>query len=109
MADEISSQIGFGFLEAAKKHRQVLDVAFPSALAIERGLDSKSQMCVAQQDIEKYYDNIRVLRVARWLEQRFGCIDLVTTLVAMHSCSHVKLEVGGEPAVFTGRSGDVHG
>ena len=60
-----------------------MDIAFPASIAIERGLDSKSKMCVAQEDIEKYYDNLVVLRVARWLEQRSDSIDLITTLVSM--------------------------
>ena len=98
MAGIMTAELGFGFLEAAKKHRQVLDIAFPASIAIERGLDNKSKMCVAQEDIEKYYDNLVVLRVARWLEQRSDSIDLITTLVSMHSCPRIELNVGGEMA-----------
>ena len=81
-----------------------MDIAFPASLALERGLDSKSEMAVAQQDIEKYYDNLVVLRVARWLALRQGCIELVATLVAMHSCPCIILKVGGQNAVFNGRA-----
>ena len=45
IAERITAEVGFGFLEAAKKHRQVLDTTFPASLALERGLDSMSQMC----------------------------------------------------------------
>lgn len=33
IADAMTSSIGFGYLEAAKKHRQVLDISFPVPLA----------------------------------------------------------------------------
>ena len=104
IADAMTAEVGFGFLEAAKKHRQVMDVVFPASIAIERGLDDKSQMCVAQEDIEKYYDNLVVLRVARWLERRSGSIELITTLVSMHSCPRIELDVGGERANFYKRA-----
>ena len=57
IADRMTSDIGFGCLEAAKKRRQVLDIAFPAAIAIERGLDCKSKLYIAQSDIHKYYDS----------------------------------------------------
>ena len=61
-ADRFSASLPYGFLECAQQHRQVLDMTFPAALAIERGMDRHSRMTVAQQDIEKYYDNLRGLQ-----------------------------------------------
>lgn len=55
-------------------------------------------MSIAQTDIEKYDDNIPVLRVVRWLQQRSVDIDLLTTLVAMRP--RIVLNVGDEAAIF---------
>lgn len=41
-AEEMTNSLGFGFLEAAKTKRQVMDIAFPAALGIERGLNRHS-------------------------------------------------------------------
>ena len=57
--DLFAASVPYGFLECAKRHRQVLDITFPAALAIEKGMDRHSRMTVAQQDIVKYYDNLR--------------------------------------------------
>ena len=59
---------------------------------------------MAQADIGKYYDNLVVLRVACWLSHKEDCKDLVTTLVAMHSCPCIQLSVGGELATFKKRA-----
>ena len=102
LVESLTNLLGFGFLETAKKHRQVMDIASPASLALERGLDQKAQMCVAQEDIEKYYDNLVVPQVARWLDRTLSASDLAATLVAMHSCPRISLKVAGEIATFSG-------
>ena len=104
LAGRLSNELGFGSLEAAKRHRQVLDIAFPAAIALERGLDSRSEMCVAQANVEKYDDNLSVLRIARWCENTLNCSEVVSTLVAVHSLPSIRLNVGGEYASFSGRT-----
>ena len=47
---------------------QPLDITHGLQSVIEKSLDDHSRGCIAQADIEKYYDSLPVLRVVRWLD-----------------------------------------
>ena len=51
----------------ARPRTQCLDIAHGLQTVIEKGLDNFGGAAVAQADIEKYYDSLPVLRIARWL------------------------------------------
>ena len=70
--DEVVSGVGFGFLECARSKRQVSGIAFPASLLIEKGLDIGSQMCLAQADVEKYYNHLRPLNILSWMVPRYA-------------------------------------
>ncbi|CAK0828366.1 unnamed protein product, partial [Prorocentrum cordatum] len=53
------------YLECAKSRRQTLDAVHPLALVIEKGMGVESKGCACQQDVRKYYDAPRAVRVAR--------------------------------------------
>lgn len=48
--DDHARKVSASFLECARKHRQVLDAILPMSLIVEKGLDSVSCACVAQQE-----------------------------------------------------------
>ena len=47
----------------ARPFTQALDITHGLHLAIERGLDDRSQAAIAQSDIETYYDSLPVVRI----------------------------------------------
>ena len=66
-------------------------------------MDRHSKMAIAQQDVEKYYDNLRGLRVVRWLSGRYECGDICATFLKMHSLPTIALRVGSQQALFRNR------
>ncbi len=80
LVDGFAAALPSGFLECARKHRQVLDAVFPLSLIIEKGLDCMSQACIAQQDIKQYYEHLSALKIARWLHEAFTASFLYPSL-----------------------------
>ena len=52
----------------ARPGTQALEIAHGLHLVLEKGLDSKSRAAIAQQDIQSFYDTMRLLRIVKWLE-----------------------------------------
>ena len=94
--DESASKVGYGFLECAKSKRQVMDIAFPASLLIEKGLDIGSELCLAQADVKQYYDHLRPLQILRWMLQRNMPRELAFSLFRFQLCPEVHLRVGSE-------------
>jgi len=65
--DNISSGVDHGFLECAKSRRQVMDIAFPAVLLIEKGMDILSNMCVALAEVRQYYDHLGPSLLKGWM------------------------------------------
>ena len=80
-----------------------MDIVFPAAVAIEKGMERHLRAALAQQDVEKFYDNIHGLRIVWWIEARFGCPDICATLLRMHCLPTISLRVGSQQAVFRKR------
>ena len=68
--DAITNSLPYGYLECAVKGRQVMDIAFPASLILEKGMDMMSSGCVAQADIKKYYDHLNSLLLAAWMSRQ---------------------------------------
>ena len=73
-------------------------------MVIEKGLDSHSEGGIAQQDIEKYYDSIRLLLVARWLVSNGAPYPLVATALRLQMLPLVFLHIGDQCIPIAGRA-----
>ena len=96
------------YLECAKSRRQTLDAVHPLAFVIEKGMDNESKGCACQQDVRKYYDALRAIRVARWLRDETGSSDEAATLVKLHACPLVVLKAGSAFATLSARTVGMH-
>ena len=94
LVDIFASSVPAAFLECARKKRQALDVVFALSLIIKKGLDDKSNACIAQSEIKQFYNHIRVIDIAEWIVRHFGHQDLASTFVRIHSCPSIDLRVG---------------
>ena len=97
------ADLGAAFLETAKPRRQVLDAVFPASIAVERGLDARGHVAVAQADVEKYYDNLCPLRIAAWLVSRFSAyipeaMGIASTFLMLHALPQITLSIGSATA-----------
>ena len=96
------------YLECAKRHRQTMDAVHPLSLVIEKGMDDYSRGCICQQDISKYYDCLSALRVARWLRSQTGNWDIAATLLRLHTCPLIMLQVASACACMRLRTIGMH-
>ena len=104
LVDQFAARVPPSFLECARKGRQVMDITFPMSLVIEKGLDCRSQACVAQQDVKQYYDHLQAMKIADWILRHFSCSGLAATFVRLHCCPSIRLQVGSRVATFQNRS-----
>ena len=104
LADSFAQRVPFGFLECAKKHRQCLDAVFPSSIIIERSLDNMSQATISQQDVKQYYDYLQPLKIADWIHSVMHDVELAATLLRIHVCPLIILQVASFEAVFKHRT-----
>ena len=93
-----------GFLECARKGRQVLDFTFPASLIIEKGMDMHSDACIAQADVKQYYDTMRPLTLCRWMLHKELDPGLVATFIRIHLCTQVEIKVGQASVEIPNRS-----
>ena len=75
-----------GCFVGALPKTQVLDIAHGLHLLVEKALDDHSNGAIAQQDIEKYYDSIRLLKAARWLLSKGAPVALVACALRHQWC-----------------------
>jgi len=73
-------------------------------MVIEKALDGHSRGAVAQQDIEKFYDSIRSLRVARWLVNNGASVSLAASALRHQMLPQVTLSAGGVKFPMNNRS-----
>ena len=50
----------------AKRYTQPLEITHCIQVFLEKAIDSNSQGCVAQSDIQKYYDTLPIWRIMQW-------------------------------------------
>ena len=73
---------------------QCLDIAHGLQTVIEKGLDNFGAAAMAQADIEKYYDSLPVLRIARWLVSNGTPAYHAACLVRHQMCPRIALRSG---------------
>ena len=78
----------------ARPGTQCLDIAHGLQTIIEKGLDKFGAAAVAQADIEKYYDSLPTLRIARWLIAHGAACSHAACLIRHQMCPHVILKCG---------------
>ena len=95
-----------GAMVGARPGTQVLDISHGMTLAIERCLDSWSHGGVAQSDVEAFFDNVNLLRVAMFAEHELGLDPAwAATAVRVQLMPQVTLAVGPlEPFALPARS-----
>ena len=88
----------------ARPKTQILDIAHGLHLALEKALDDHSRGAIAQLDIEKYYDSIRLLIVGRWLVSH-GCpVALAACALRQQMMPQVSLNISGVDVAIPARS-----
>ena len=87
--------------EGAVKYTQPLDIAHGLALAIERGLDDRSHLAIAQADIRQYYDSLDVPALAWWLHLEGLNIAWTSAIVRLQMVPAINLRTGEETACVT--------
>ena len=90
--------------EGAVKYTQPLDIAHGLALAIERGLDDRSHLAIAQADIRQYYDSLDVPALAWWLHLEGLNIAWTSAIVRLQMVLAINLRRGEETACVTDRT-----
>ena len=77
----------------ARKFTQPLDISHAAHLTIEKGLDRHSNACVAQADILKFYDQVRLTIRCTYLAGKMvhGC--LLGGLLRLHLCTKIMLNI----------------
>jgi hypothetical protein len=83
-----------GCFVGAMPQTQPLGIAHELHSVIEKSLDDHSQGCVAQQDIEKYYDSIHLLLVSRWLLRTGAPRTIVACALRQQMMPQVVLKIG---------------
>ena len=87
-----------------------MDIAHAMQMLVERGLDSKSMMTIAQQDIKSYYDNIDILQIVKFITgkgEHQEAQAISRALLNMHTKKMVSIEVGGAQCDIEGRTSGV--
>ena len=80
---EVALPLYPGIFVGARPRTQPRDIGHAVSLLIEKGLDAKSQMFLAQADVEKLYDSIRALLVIEWCILR-GLPSCVAAAIIRH-------------------------
>ena len=94
--DHAFAEVDKCFPECARRGRQVLDIAFPASLVIEKGLDMHSDACIAQADIKQYYDNLRPLLLTQWMVTNGFDRELSSSFLRIQACPQMTLKIGSE-------------
>lgn len=114
--DSVSVKV-IGYEECAKKGRQVMDIAWCQSMAIEKGLDFKSEVAVAQCDIKAFYCNLVAVLVHDWLIRSGSCVLVAATFIRLQLCPSMCVHVAESffrlkqrsVGVFTGTHSAVQG
>ena len=73
---------------------QCLDIAHGIQYVLEKGLDDFGRAAAAQCDIEKFYDSLPVMTIARFLIAKGMNASLASSLVRHQMCPQVALSCG---------------
>ena len=95
VVESVACGIGPGYMEAAIRGRQILDVSFALSQHIEKALDDHSRGCIATADIAAFYDNLDPLKVCRWLRANGLPPSLCGALRRLHLLPRCCLSVSG--------------
>ena len=104
VVDSVASGVGRGYMEAAIRGRQILDVSFALSQHIEKALDDHSQGCIATADIAAFFDNLDPLKVCRWLQANGLPSSLCGALLRLHVLPRCCLSVSGVPGNLIART-----
>ena len=88
----------------ARPGTQCLEIAHSLQMVIEKGMDMKSCAAIAQQDVQTFYDTLRMLRIAKWLQNRGLNPGLTACLLRHQLLTQVVLRSGALAIPITNRS-----
>ncbi|CAK0839547.1 unnamed protein product [Prorocentrum cordatum] len=94
----------FGIFVGARPRTQALDIAHALQLVVEKGLDDCSNATLAQCDAQTYFDELRALRICRWLVTRGCSPEDVACLVRAQMVPRVIPHAGGSAVPIVNRS-----
>ena len=94
------SRIFFG----APPKTQPLQLMHTCHLVIEKGMDRKSQACIAQGDIKKFYDRLRCTMIAEFLCMKGVDPGLIGAILRFHTCPQLFLVADSARFEIIGRS-----
>ena len=79
----------------ADAKRQTMEIAAGLQLVVDKGLDLESNACIAQCDIRKYFDSMRMDLIAEWFLEHGMCKMDVTAFVHHQMFSNVLIACDG--------------
>ena len=89
---------------AGRPQTQVLDIAHGAHLMIEKALDDHSRGAAATSDIERFYGNVRLVLVARWLEHHGFPRGWCAALLRFQFFKDINVNIGNLTFNMQGRS-----
>ena len=84
-----------GVFFGARKGTQVLDIAHAAQLHMQRGGDNFGHAGFAQGDVATYFDSIRCLLIARWLQSHGEDLFWVSAFLRIQMLPIIVLTAGG--------------
>ena len=90
------------------KGTQCADVVSTCRLSIERMLDDRSRGGISAADIRKYYDNIEILPIARWLVEHGLDLGTISAIVRFVCLPRVSFTILGTTFAIGSRCTGVH-
>ena len=75
----------------ARPRTQILDITHACQTAVEKGIDNRSECAIAQNDVEKYYDNVQRSLLLAWLFNKGGDPALITASFRHQACTSSKI------------------
>ncbi|CAK0910579.1 unnamed protein product [Prorocentrum cordatum] len=86
----------------ARPRTQCPDIAHGLQSVNEKGIDNFGRAAIAQADIERYYDSLPSLRIARWLGAHGVPVEMAACLLRHQMLPKVTLCAGAAEAIVTG-------
>ena len=85
----------FGVYVGATRGTQCAEITTSLQLAVEKGLDQRSQVAIADSDIAQFYDNLCPILLTRWLGKNGYEPEYIGAIIRLITLPTTSLRTGG--------------
>ena len=103
-----ASQVSSSYLECAIPGRQILDLTFSLSQVLEKAADQHGAGCVAQADIEKFYDFLQPTDIFQWLRRNDCPLPICASFLRLHCLPELFIRCGLHVASVGRRTRGIH-